>query len=201
MGDGPPCFRRDFSCPAVLRIHSRGNEVSTTGLLPSLTDLSRSLRLPRSFVTPYRVSYNPKRQASWFGLYSVSLAATWEIAFAFSSSGYLDVSVPRVCLQIPYLFRYRYYSITSSGFPHSEIFGSVLTYSSPKHIGVSPVLHRLLVPRHSPCALSNLTIRQMISFESLRQFRPSGTHVGEPYAPFLQNFTSSTFSLLLRLEF
>ena len=23
---------------------------------------------PRSFVTPYRVSYNPKRQASWFGL-------------------------------------------------------------------------------------------------------------------------------------
>ena len=101
MGDGPPSFRRDFSCPAVLRIHSRGNEVSTTGLLPSTTDLSRSLRLPRSFVTPYRVSYNPKRQASWFGLYSVSLAATQEIAFAFSSSGYLDVSVPRVCLQCP----------------------------------------------------------------------------------------------------
>ena len=43
------------------------NEVSTTGLLPSTTDLSRSLRLPRSFVTPYRMSYNPKRQASWFG--------------------------------------------------------------------------------------------------------------------------------------
>ena len=32
----------------------------------------RSLRLPRSFVTPYRMSYNPKRQASWFGLCSVS---------------------------------------------------------------------------------------------------------------------------------
>ena len=28
----------------------------------------------------------------------VSLAATQGIAFAFSSSGYLDVSVPRVCL-------------------------------------------------------------------------------------------------------
>ena len=68
VGDGPPSFRRDFTCPAVLRIHSRGNEVSTTGLLPSLTSLSRLLRLPRSFVTPYRVSYNPKRQASWFGL-------------------------------------------------------------------------------------------------------------------------------------
>ena len=32
---------------------------------------------------------------------SVSLAATQEIAIAFSSSGYLDVSVPRVCLQYP----------------------------------------------------------------------------------------------------
>ena len=101
MGDGPPRFRRNFTCSAVLRIRSRGNEVSTTGLLPSSTDLSRSLHLLRSFVTPYRVSYNPKRQASWFGLCSVSLAATQEIAFAFSSSGYLDVSVPRVCLQYP----------------------------------------------------------------------------------------------------
>ena len=32
----------------------------------------------------------------------VSLAATQGIAFAFSSSGYLDVSVPRVCLLISY---------------------------------------------------------------------------------------------------
>ena len=31
----------------------------------------------------------------------VSLAATQGIAFAFSSSGYLDVSVPRVCLHYP----------------------------------------------------------------------------------------------------
>jgi hypothetical protein len=44
-----------------------------------------------------------------------------------------------------------------AGFPHSEIFGSKLTCSSPKHIGVCPVLHRLLVPRHPPCALLHLT--------------------------------------------
>ena len=101
MGDGPPRFRRNFTCSAVLRIRSRGNEVSTTGLLPCIAGLSRPLHLLRSFVTPYRASYNPKRQASWFGLCSVSLAATQEIAFAFSSSGYLDVSVPRVCHQYP----------------------------------------------------------------------------------------------------
>ena len=128
-----------------------------TGLLPAMADLSKSLRLNHSFVTPYRVSYNPKRQASWFGLSSVSLAATQEIAFAFFSSGYLDVSVPRVCLLLLYVFKQGYCPITNSGFPHSEISGSKLTYSSPKHIGVSPVLLRLLVPRHPPCALSNLT--------------------------------------------
>ena len=101
MGDGPPGFRRNSSCSAVLRIHSGEKKISATGLLPCSAGLSRPLRLFSSFVTPYRVSYNPKRQASWFGLYPVSLAATQGIAFAFSSSGYLDVSVPRVCLQYP----------------------------------------------------------------------------------------------------
>ena len=33
----------------------------------------------------------------------------------------------------------------------------MLTYSSPRLIGVSPVLLRLLVPRHPPCALIHLT--------------------------------------------
>ena len=94
----------------------------------------------------------------------VSLAATQGIAFAFSSSGYLDVSVPRVCLLMCYEFTHGSCPITGRGFPHSEISGSTLTYSSPKHIGVSAVLLRLLVPRHPPCALSNLTkvVRQKV---------------------------------------
>ena len=44
-----------------------------------------------------------------------------------------------------------------SGFPHSEIPGSVPICGSPRHIGACPVLHRLLVPRHSPYALISLT--------------------------------------------
>jgi hypothetical protein len=87
----------------------------------------------------------------------VSLAATQGIAFAFSSSRYLDVSVPWVCLLMRYEFTHGYRPIKGGGFPHSEISGSKLTYSSPEHIGVSAVLLRLLVPRHPPCALSNLT--------------------------------------------
>ena len=42
-------------------------------------------------------------------------------------------------------------------FPHSEIRGSRLICSSPRLIAACRVLHRLLVPRHSPCALISLT--------------------------------------------
>ena len=97
----------------------------------------------------------------------VSLAATQGIAFAFSSSGYLDVSVPRVCLLILYVFKYGYYSITSSGFPHSEISGSKAVCASPKLIAACHVLHRLLMPRHSPCALISLTSSPQTSYLSL----------------------------------
>ena len=45
------------------------------------------------------------------------------------------------------------------GFPHSEISGSKPISGSPKLIAASHVLHRLLLPRHPPCALSSLTIK------------------------------------------
>ena len=47
--------------------------------------------------------------------------------------------------------------IPCGGFPHSEISGSMLICSSPKLIAAYHVLHRLLMPRHSPCALFSLT--------------------------------------------
>ena len=46
----------------------------------------------------------------------------------------------------------------SAGFPHSEISGSMRMCRSPKLIAACRVLHRLLMPRHSPCALISLTI-------------------------------------------
>ena len=45
----------------------------------------------------------------------------------------------------------------SAGFPHSEICGSRDMCSSPQLIAAYHVFHRLLVPRHPPCALSSLT--------------------------------------------
>ena len=58
-----------------------------------------------------------------------------------------------------YVFSGGYSGISQSGFPHSEIPGSKLICSSPGLIAAYRVLHRLLMPRHSPYTLSSLTIR------------------------------------------
>src|SRR5690606_41263706 len=57
---------------------------------------------------------------------------------------------------IAYGFSYGYLGITPSGFPHSEIHGSKPACGSPWLIAACHVLHRLLVPRHPPYALSSL---------------------------------------------
>ena len=85
-----------------------------------------------------------------------SLAATSGIDVSFSSSGYLDVSVHRV----PSITLCIYVMVTegySAGFPHSDISGSKDICSSPKLFAAYHVFHRLLVPRHPPCALISLT--------------------------------------------
>ena len=62
---------------------------------------------------------------------------------AFPSHGYwIHRAIPEYC---------------SGVLPHSEISGSKLICSSPKLIAACHVLHRLLMPRHSPCALISLT--------------------------------------------
>src|SRR5690606_5061292 len=71
LADGPAGFRRGFTCPAVLRIQLGECRLLTTGLLPLIASLSRLLRLIYTFVTPCELSYNPKKQASWFGLFRV----------------------------------------------------------------------------------------------------------------------------------
>jgi hypothetical protein len=58
--------------------------------------LSQVLRLKQSFVTPCGWSATPKVQAPQVWALPFSLAATGGIVYSFSSSGYLDVSVPRV---------------------------------------------------------------------------------------------------------
>ena len=86
----------------------------------------------------------------------VSLAATPGIDVSFSSSGYLDVSVHRVPFRTLWI-GVRMTEGSSAGFPHSDISGSMDICSSPKLFAAYHVFHRLLVPRHPPCALLRLT--------------------------------------------
>ncbi len=55
----------------------------------------------------------------------------------------------------------------SAGFPHSVIRGSMLMCSSPRLIAACHDLHRLLMPRHSPCALCSLTSSAQAAHPSL----------------------------------
>ena len=81
-----------------------------------------------------------------------SLAATYGIDVSFFSSGYLDVSVPRVPFHTLWIGVWMH-EVFSCGFPHSDISGSRDICSSPKLFAAYHVFHRLLVPRHPPCAL------------------------------------------------
>jgi hypothetical protein len=76
---GPPMFRQDFSCPALLEDIAR---FTRTGLSPALARLSRRFRLCKQYHWP-----GPR-----------SLATTSGVSVDVLSSGYLDVSVPRVRL-------------------------------------------------------------------------------------------------------
>jgi hypothetical protein len=102
-------------------------------------------------------SYNPDRAETlsvWAG--PLSLATTQGVTVVFLSTGYLDVSVPRVgsiglCIQPTVT------GLQPAGFPHSEIRGSKGVCPSPRLIAAYHVLLRLFVPRHPPRALSRLS--------------------------------------------
>ena len=80
MEDGPPIFSQDNTCPDLLDFTV--NKILDTGLSPTMATLSRVF----SYLH-YSLRAVPR-----------PLAATKGISIDFFSSGYLDVSVPRVCL-------------------------------------------------------------------------------------------------------
>ena len=83
---------------------------------------------------------------------TISLAATLVIDVSFSSSGYLDVSVHRVPHHSLWIGLWLT-GVCPAGFPHSDICGSMCICHSPQLFAAYHVFHRLLVPRHPPCAL------------------------------------------------
>ena len=109
-----------------------------------MVELSRSFSLTHTLTLQ---SYNPVPALTdtvWAS--PRSLATTRGITIVFSSSRYLDVSVPWVSFTW-------IYCLQQYGLPHSDISGLRVVCTSPELFAAYHVLHRLQEPRHSPCAL------------------------------------------------
>ena len=101
--------------------------------------------------------YNPGVHARRFGLVRVRSPLLAESLLFSVPAGTEMVHFPALSSST-YGFSREYRGITLGGFPHSDIFGSTPVCGSPKLIAAYHVLHRLLVPRHPPYALSSLTL-------------------------------------------
>ena len=130
--------------------HTSSFLVSTTGLLPSMAELSNSLHLRYCI---HVVCPQPQRsKLHWFGLFRVRSPLLTESNFflflqvlrCFSSPG-----SPRMAMNSPYADRGSLCRV--SPFRNLRIKGYLLLPAAYH------VLHRLLVPRHPPCTLNNLT--------------------------------------------
>jgi hypothetical protein len=134
--------------------------------------LIRPIELPVRGCHPVSLAFPDHSSHSHGSAGPRSLAATDGVSIDFLSSGYLDVSVPRVCLLNPMYSGSRYLdrptvdcrkainSRASGGLPHSDIHGSKPIPGSPWLNAGYHVLHRLLLPRHPPNALFALDLTQ-----------------------------------------
>ena len=189
MGGGPPGFPQGFSCLVVLWIPLADFRFRLLGFHRLWLAFPKPFDYPLSMLNAVR---NPEEPGPSVWPLSRSLAATKEIEFSFSSYCYLDVSVHSVPFRTLWIHA-RILEVCSSRFPHSEISGSMAVCASPKLIAAYHVFHRLLVPRHSPYALSCLTSLTIIYCRYLKNsffsgmFRCSDTTVVTFVTSFFEN--------------
>ena len=140
MEGGPPTFRQDFSCPALLE--DRTNTLPVRGCHPLRPDFPDGsgcansatglVRFRSPLLTESRlISFPPANEMFQFAGFA---SYTYEFSAEYRLSG---------------------------GFPHSEIPGSKHAPNSPGLIAECHVLHRLSVPRHPPNALLTLEMTSM----------------------------------------
>ena len=135
MEGGPPTFRQDFSCPALLKDLEKTLPVrGYHPLWPAFPDRSGCflqatglVRVRSPLLTESRLMSFPK--ATEMFQFASFASCTYEFSAGYRLRG---------------------------GFPHSEIHGSKLVRSSPWLIAAYYVLHRLYTPRHPPNALKTL---------------------------------------------
>ena len=155
LPDGPGRFRRDCTCPALLRIPLQSGKAARKGLSPAAAARSSAFRSPsRTDVAVLQ----PRRRRNACGLgFSPFARRYWgnhccflflRVLRCFSSPRWPPASGGMSCLQ-------------HDGLSHSDIRGSRAMCASPRLFAACHVLHRLREPRHPPCALIYLRRRSL----------------------------------------
>jgi hypothetical protein len=134
---GPPMFRQDCSCPALLEDCRSGFPY---GAVTRYGPPFQTLPVPKSTAAGLVRFRSPLLAES--RLMSVPPATEM-----FQFAGFAS---------LPYGFRQGY--PLPGGLPHSEIPGSTIARISPGLFAACRVLHRLSVPRHPPDALHSRSI-------------------------------------------
>jgi hypothetical protein len=171
---GPRGFRPGFPCPAVLRYLSRkAAQFRVRGCyplwpgFPSGSAITQLCNFPTRRQTDQARPYNPRTTTT--AVYHIarvwalpfSLATTQGVEVSFLSSGYLDVSVPQLASSCPMYSGTGTRALPRVSFLIRKSPDQRLVSTSPRHIAAAHVLHRLLAPRHPPCALILLIEKNM----------------------------------------
>jgi hypothetical protein len=169
---GPRGFRPGFPCPAVLR-NSRSEAQSfrlrgrypLRRAVPCTSPTTELCNSPTRRQADHLKPYNPcVTTAAAYHVTQVwaipfSLATTQGVEVSFLSSGYLDVSVPQLALHTLFYSGVHPSALPLVGFPIRKSRGQRLVSTSPELIAAAHVLLRLLAPRHPPCALILLIVK------------------------------------------
>ena len=151
------------------RIPSTTDEISNTGLSPTMAEVSNSF----FYLNSYHIQATP-----------CSLATTYGISVDFFSSGYLDGSVLRVRFSCP-MYSDKDTAQNAVGFPIRTSRDHSYIASSPALFAGLHVLRRLSSPRHPPDALIHLTLSFEVPSDfgnpSLTNFIPSGLYFDKAY--------------------
>ena len=180
MRDGPRRFPQNYSCSAVLRCRLASQPSFRVRVCHPLRT-----HFPEGSATltvaARRRSYNPGRGFATAPVWADarSLATTCAIIIIFSSSGYLDVSVPRVR---PPPHR-RCGGIAPAGFPHSDIRGSRGICPSPRLFAACHVLLRLREPQASPMRPYSLSLVLILNGSRSAHPRDGGRGAAAPSRP------------------
>ena len=157
----PVASRRVSRAPRYSGIGFESGSFSPTWLSHSMAPLSRGLRLTTGLVT--LLLLDPTTPVTPEGVSRFRLLRFRSPLL--SQSRFLSFPPGTEMVHFPGFARTRLWihqavrGFYPRGFPHSEIPGSKPACGSPRLIAACHVLHRLLLPRHPPCALSSLTTK------------------------------------------